>query len=712
MNTQLTRTRKRLTKKKSGGETHTAPSPCGVRCERVLIAGDRLLSKLDGWMTRCLPEERNPLMQTGRAANFALLVAVVSGVLLLIWYSPSVQFAYPSLESIQGKTFGGWMRGLHRYSSDLTMLLLLVHAVRMLFARKFSDARWLAWVTGTFLMALVWFIGWTGYWLVWDQPAQQVAVTSMQFIDVLPIFGEPMSRQFLSDRLVPSLLFFVIFFFHMLLPLGIAAGLVLHLSRLNRVRLLPDRWLSISLVTGLALAAWMIPAPLDDPAAMAVKAEHFVVDAWYLAPLALGLRFQETGLWLGVAAIGGFAAVPWLFGRRIRKQPGKRDPEQAVTAWQTVVIQSRCHACTQCVQDCPFDAVKMISRTAGKHFDSRAWVDPDRCVGCGVCVGSCDSEAMSFTWFDVLVEEARIEARLRGAGVRDEGLYLALVAGDIDGGIAHFKERRWQCDLPGYIVEFVPTASWVRPKFVEKVLREGTKGVLIIRDPRKDSAARDGNQWIAERLAGERKPVFRSQRAGGGRWRIVDFNPSDRNALQTEARDFRNKTLAIIRFSTTRNPFVGALAAVLLGLVLIAATVGPSHLRVSNPAPPEPELVFSFKALGEMQSIAEINADEDARKPVHMRGRSTEKPRRQPVFVRITVDGVATERTFTAKGISDDGPAIDEWRIPLAPGERQTIIEIDRGPQSEPLRWSGTINATPRRLHVITYTPNDGFLLE
>lgn len=712
MNTQLTKKAKQPPKKSSDDEAHAIPPPRGVRCERALIAGDRVLAKLDGWMTRCLSEERNPLMQTGRAANFALLVAVVSGVLLLIWYSPSVQFAYTSLETIQGRTLGGWIRALHRYSSDLTMLLLLVHAGRMLFARKFVGARWLAWVTGSFLMALVWFIGWTGYWLVWDQPAQQVAVASMQFIDVLPIFGEPMSRQFLSDRLVPSLLFFVVFFLHMLLPLGIAAGLVLHLSRLNRVRLLPDRWLSMSLVAGLALAAWMIPAPLDDPAAMAVKAEHFVVDAWYLAPLALGLRFQEMGLWLGVAAIGGFAALPWLLGRRIRKQTSKRDPEQTVTEWQTVVIQSRCHACTQCVQDCPFDAVQMISRTDGKRFDSRAWVDPDRCVGCAVCVGSCDSEAMSLTWFDVLVEEARIETRLRAACERDEGSYLALVAGDIDGGIAHFKERRWQSDLSGYIVEFVPTASWVRPKFVEKVLRERAKGVLIVRDPRKEAAARDGNQWIAERLAGERKPVFRSKRAGEGRWKIVDFNPADRHALQAEARDFRNEISTPSEPTTTRKPFVGALAAVLLGLVMIAATVGPSHLRVRNPASPEPELVFSFKVLGEMQTMDEIDADEDAKKPVHMRGRSTEKPRRQPVRVRITVDGAATERTFTAKGISDDGPAIDEWRMPLAPGERQTVIEIDRGPQSEPLRWSGTIEATPRRLHVITYTPNDGFLLE
>jgi quinol-cytochrome oxidoreductase complex cytochrome b subunit len=692
------------------------PPVRGVRFEGPLVAGERALAKFDGWMSRRVPEDVNPLAQTGRAANLALLVAVATGILLLIWYTPSVEHAYSSLESIRGRTAGGLVRAMHRYSSDLTMLLLFVHATRMLFARKFTGARRLPWVTGVLLLALVWFIGWTGYWLVWDRPAQQVAVGSMQFLDALPIFGEPMTRQFLADRLVPSLLFFVIFFFHMLLPLGIAAGLVMHLSRLNRVRLLPNRWLAGSLVAGLVVAAVAVPAPLDEPAAMAVKAEAFTVDAWYLAPLALTLRFQGAGLWLCVALVAGFAAVPWLLGRRIRKETVERDPAQAVTPWQTVVRQTRCHACTQCVRDCPFDAVEMIARSDGKPFATRAWVDPDRCVGCGVCVGSCDSEAMSFTWPDVLAEEARIEAGLRRARERDGESWLALVAADIEGGSARFRQDRWQRDLPGYVVAGVPTASWVRTKFVEKVLREGAKGVLVVRDARLEAAARDGNRWIADRLAGTRKPSFRPKRAGGANenaWRVVDFNPADRAGLRAEAREFRGAP-PTAKPTSARRP--GKAAAVLaapgLALGLIAASVAPSHLRVTNPAPPDPELIFSFNVLGEMQEIAEPDAEANQQKPVHMRGRSTEKPRRQPVSVRITVDGVTGERTFEAKGISDDGPAIGDWHRTLSPGPRSVAIEIDRGPQSEPLKWSGTIDAAPRRRHVITYTPADGFVVE
>jgi hypothetical protein len=194
-----------------------------------------------------------------QAANVALLVAVATGILMLVWYSPSLQFAYPSLAAIKGHTAGGWVRAMHRYSSDLMMLLLIVHAGRMFVAQKFSGARWLAWVSGIGMLGLVWFIGWTGYWLVWDQPAQQVAVSSIQLLDGLPIFGEPLGRLFVSDRTVPSLLFFVVFFLHMLLPLMIAIGLAVHLARVSRARLLPRRGLCFTLIAALCLAALLVP---------------------------------------------------------------------------------------------------------------------------------------------------------------------------------------------------------------------------------------------------------------------------------------------------------------------------------------------------------------------------------------------------------------------------------------------------------------------
>jgi len=689
----------------------SAPAPVQrVRFEKIFAFAERLLGRLDGLMNRLVPAEYNPLEQTGRAANLTLIVCAISGVLMLLWYAPSVQLAYPAMEAIQGRTFGGWVRTMHRYSSDLVMLLLFIHAARMFIAKKFTGSRWLAWTTGVFLLALTWFVGWTGFWLVWDQPAQQVAIASMQFIDVFPIFGEPMSRQFLVDRLVPSLLFFVIFFLHMLLPLGIAAGLVLHLSRLNRVRIFPNRWLAIAIIAGIGIASWVVPAPLDAPAAMAVKAPEFTVDAWYLTPLALGLRFRALGLWACFGGIAVVAAFPWLLARRNRKIITQRDTDAAVTPWQTVVLQSRCHACTQCVQDCPFGAVSMIPRTDNKKFPSRAWVNPDLCVGCAVCVGSCDSEAMNLTWFDIHADEQRMTATLQNLREKNGEAFLALVAADIDGGFLHFQNDRWATLLPGYHVEPIPTASWVRPKFVERLLHGGVNGVLIVRDTRDEAAVRDGNQWVLDRLEQTRTPHFRPARANNGRWHVADFNAANPSALTQEATIFREGDDKKITPRPGR--FSSLIAGTILALLIAAVTIGPSHFRVANPAPSNPEFVLSFRVLGDMMKAQELDEAAQAKLPVHMRGRSTAKPHRAPTEITLTIDGKSETRTFQPKGVSNDGPTTGEWVLPLTAGNHAVRIEIKRGPESAPEVWLGDITAKPRQIHVITYTPTEGFRLE
>ena len=680
-----------------------AAPPSGTRAERILTRVDNAFAWADGFIARWLPPEANPLAHSGAATNAALAVAIVSGIALLIWYSPSLQFAYSSLAAIEGRTLGGWVRSIHRYSSDLAMLFVLVHAGRMFFARKFSGARWLPWVSGVALIALIWFIGWTGYWLVWDQPAQQVAVTSMRLLDGLPIFGEPLGRLYIADRLVPSLLFFVVFFLHMLLPLAIAVGLAFHLLRVSRVKLFPSGKMTAAIATGLALTAFFIPAPLDAPAEMAVKAGAFTVDAWYLTPLALALRFKHVGLWValfGTMALA--AAIPWLLGRR-----------RAPLAYQAVVTPSRCHACTQCQQDCPFDAITMVARTDGKRFPSQAFVDVSKCVGCGVCAGSCDSEGIVLPWFDTRREENRIENEITAAVAAGGSPWVALIAGDIDNGLALFAAPRWRKRLPHYEVHFVPTASWVRPMFVEHLLKQGAQGVLIVRDARSEAAARDGNRWVSARLEGTRTPVYRSDRAGGSTaWQVVDYDPARAINLEVQARAFRSGESRVSVPPSRRHPVTTVIAGGLLALVIAIATVGPSHLRVTNPEPANPEFVFSFKAFGDHVTENTVDAAEDAKKPIHMRGRSMSKPQRSPVVVRLTINGVTEERSYRAMGISKDGPALDEWRHPLSAGEHTISIELITGPASAPLRWEDTVQAQPRRLHVVTFEPDARFRVE
>jgi hypothetical protein len=314
--------------------------------------------------------------------------------------------------------------------------------------------------------------------------------------------------------------------------------------------------------------------------------------------------------------------------------------------------------------------------------------------------------------------ERSIETALSARDVK----WVALVAGEIRAGLPV---------LAGYDVHRVPTASWVRPKFVERLFANGVRGVLVVRDARGEAAARDGGRWVEARLAGERTPVLRPERMGKGSWCVVDFDPSRPAALTTLAGEFRRGPVR--RVIPSRRTAI--MASLVLAAMLTAMAVAPSHLRVVNPASLAPELVLSIKAFGERAATAAFpgvgssgpltnqaggspavpgkgGLPGDAGKPVHMRGVMTEKPRRADVIVRLTIDGVTEERAFEAKGLSSDGPAIGEWRRVWDAGEHHVVVEIVPGSTQPVARWEGIVRATERRLSVVMYDPSAGFLVE
>src|SRR5690625_4245487 len=153
-------------------DAHPGPK---ARGESMLRRIDSVFIRFDSLIHRAIPEKLNPMTQSGAIANTTFLIALFSGILLLIWYAPSVHFAYESLEKIRiGSWLGQFVRSLHRYSSDACLFFILIHAFRIIGARRIFGARWLAWVSGVGLLGIVWFLGWTGYWLVWDVRSQHV----------------------------------------------------------------------------------------------------------------------------------------------------------------------------------------------------------------------------------------------------------------------------------------------------------------------------------------------------------------------------------------------------------------------------------------------------------------------------------------------------------------------------------------------------------
>lgn len=126
----------------------------------------------------------------GGLAFTTFLLLCASGILLSLHYVPSPGEAYGSILSIEGDVFGGrYLRGLHRLSSHVLVVLLALHALRVAIRGAYRPPREMTWLVGCALMALTVFEGWSGTLLPMDQLAYWATQTGVELARSLPLPG-------------------------------------------------------------------------------------------------------------------------------------------------------------------------------------------------------------------------------------------------------------------------------------------------------------------------------------------------------------------------------------------------------------------------------------------------------------------------------------------------------------------------------------------
>ena len=93
-----------------------------------------------------------------------------SGFALTIYYQPTVVEAFPSLQLILYHVNLGWfIKSIHRWSSGVIEVILILHIARVYLTGGFKKPRELIWITGIILGSTTVSFGVTGYSLPWDQ---------------------------------------------------------------------------------------------------------------------------------------------------------------------------------------------------------------------------------------------------------------------------------------------------------------------------------------------------------------------------------------------------------------------------------------------------------------------------------------------------------------------------------------------------------------
>lgn len=111
-------------------------------------------------------------MGLGIAALVSFFIASVTGVLLMIYYTPSTELAYQSVKDIHYVVpTGRFIRNLHRWSAHVMVITVIAHAVRVFYTASYRMPRRMNWLIGLGLLVITLALSFTGYLLPWDQLA-------------------------------------------------------------------------------------------------------------------------------------------------------------------------------------------------------------------------------------------------------------------------------------------------------------------------------------------------------------------------------------------------------------------------------------------------------------------------------------------------------------------------------------------------------------
>src|SRR6516162_3215009 len=228
----------------------------------------------------------NPLAQLGALGFFFFWIVAVSGIYLFIFFDTGVERAYQAVEYLTREQWfhAGVMRSFHRYASDLMVVMVVVHLLREFAYDHYRGVRWYSWVTGLPIIWLLYASGITGYWLVWDQLAHYVAITTSELLDWLPIFGEPIARNFISTGTLTGRFFTLLVFMHVAVPLFLLFAMWVHILRISRPKINPPRLLAVLMLLALIGLSFYKPALSQGHADLTRVPEGLGLD-WYYLPL-------------------------------------------------------------------------------------------------------------------------------------------------------------------------------------------------------------------------------------------------------------------------------------------------------------------------------------------------------------------------------------------------------------------------------------------
>jgi quinol-cytochrome oxidoreductase complex cytochrome b subunit len=144
---------------------------------------DRKIPKVNWWYA------------LGSASLFLAIMQALTGIFLTVYYVPTPEEAYSSIQYIMNEVAFGWLvRGMHHWGATLMVVVVFLHMLRVFYYGAYKYPREVTWLTGALLLLVTLGLGFTGYLLPWNQRAYWATAVGSSIVGTVPLVGDFLLR--------------------------------------------------------------------------------------------------------------------------------------------------------------------------------------------------------------------------------------------------------------------------------------------------------------------------------------------------------------------------------------------------------------------------------------------------------------------------------------------------------------------------------------
>jgi cytochrome b6 len=173
----------------------------------------------------------------GGITLFLFVIQVLTGILLLLYYRPTANDAFESVQYIMTQVRFGWLiRSVHSWSANLMILAAFIHMFSVYFMKAYRKPRELTWISGMLLFFVVLAFGFSGYLLPWNTLSFFATKVGTDMAGFFPVVGKWILIFLRGGREVTGATLTRFFGFHVAVLPGLATLLLaIHLLLVQRL---------------------------------------------------------------------------------------------------------------------------------------------------------------------------------------------------------------------------------------------------------------------------------------------------------------------------------------------------------------------------------------------------------------------------------------------------------------------------------------------